>query len=142
MPFSRAASSDRSTGWVLMSIEPSAWIDSTICGVGFWFWSLFSTGTWMSRTLRAIGSVIMKITRSTSSTSMNGVMLMFEFSPALGAVMDMGPSPRAFLGHGRLGAEPLLGHGAHHPDAGLAGHLHRLLDLRHLQLVVRLQVQD
>src|SRR4051812_34678928 len=94
-----------------------------------------SFGTWISSTFRSMGCVIMKITSSTRSTSMNGVMLMSLFIPPPPAVaMAMLVPP--FLRHrgGRQGL--LVGDGRDHRDAGFARHRDRFLDLFHLEVLV------
>src|ERR1044072_1141273 len=86
-----------------------------------------SFGTWISSTFRSMGCVIMKITSSTSSTSMKGVMLMSLFIPP--------PPPAAMamlvvlLWHRRGGHRLLVGDGGDHGDAGVPRHADRFLDL-------------
>src|SRR5207244_527630 len=100
-----------------------------------------SLGTWISRTLRSVGMVSMKITSSTSSTSMKGVMLMSLFMlplPLVAIAMSVVP-----FGRDRgLGQRPLVDDGGDHGHAGIARQLDRLLDVLHLQVLVGLEIQD
>src|SRR6187455_2899333 len=87
---------------------------------------------------RLSGWMIMKMIRSTSSTSIIGVTLMSEFRPP--------PPPAAIaisvlLAGAAQHATLLFGHRGQHPDPGTARHFDGLLDLGVLHGHVGLEIQ-
>src|SRR5512139_2524191 len=93
-------------------------------------------------TCRASGCEIMKMISSTSMMSIMGITLGSEVTwpetfppPPAMSLLLLGSEEAAPFGF-------VLGHGGHDPDAGAAGNLHRLLDLRELQVLVGTEEQD
>src|SRR5215217_6979509 len=125
-----------------MAYPPSSNSSSTIWLGGVLFVVGVSCGgTCTSSAIRESGCVIMKMISSTSSTSIIGVTLMSDCTPADAPVVIAMSLLLLFVlteDH----ASVRLGDGSHYPDTGPAGGLHRLLYLGVLELIVRLEVED
>src|SRR5688500_12572765 len=114
-----------------------------------WSWSTsdggvaggFGSGSWMSIVFRDAGTIIMKMIRSTSSTSIIGVMLGSDVSPPPPPEENAISVPSRRRRH-RLGALLLLGDQPAHDDAARGRHVERLGHLRVVQALVGLHVQD
>src|SRR5215210_8142819 len=84
----------------------------------------------------------MKMISSTRSTSIIGVTLMSDCTPADAPVVIAMSLLLLLLVPAEYHVSVRLGDGSHHPHPGLAGGLNRFLHLGVLQLVVGLEVED
>src|SRR3954469_19873886 len=126
-----------------MEYPPSLDSSRTIW-LGGWLlvWGGSGGGTWTASAIRESGCVIMKMISNTRSTSIIGVTLMSDCTPADPPVVIAMSLLLLVLVVREQGRLVGLSDGSHHANPCPAGGLDRFLHPGVLQLVVGLEVQD